>query len=68
MIVEDMVTMNIVRKGGKLGVIGLIFFFVWLNLIVLFGCYRGRSPQPPAEEEEEDIDDKLVVIDTCEYN
>ncbi len=67
MIVEDTVTMNIVRKGGKLGLIGFIFF-VLLNLIVLFGCYRGRSPQPPAEEEEEDIDDKLVVIDTCEYN
>ncbi|XP_051520303.1 heterogeneous nuclear ribonucleoprotein U-like protein 1 [Myxocyprinus asiaticus] len=27
---------------------------------------RGRSPQPPAEEEEDEIDDKLVVIDT--YN
>uniref|UniRef100_A0A8C2DPV7 Heterogeneous nuclear ribonucleoprotein U like 1 n=1 Tax=Cyprinus carpio TaxID=7962 RepID=A0A8C2DPV7_CYPCA len=66
MIVEDMVTMNIVRKGGKLGLLGFTLFFVLLNLIVLFGCFRGRSPQPPAEEEEEDIDDKLVVIDT--YN
>ncbi|XP_072530819.1 heterogeneous nuclear ribonucleoprotein U-like protein 1 isoform X2 [Salminus brasiliensis] len=27
---------------------------------------RGRSPQPPAEEDEEDFDDSLVAIDT--YN
>lgn len=27
--------------------------------------YRGRSPQPPAEEEEEDFDDTLAAIDTC---
>lgn len=29
-------------------------------------CSRGRSPQPPAEDEEEDFDDSLVAIDTCE--
>ncbi len=28
MIVEDTVTMNIVRKGGKLGLIGFIFFCI----------------------------------------
>lgn len=28
--------------------------------------YRGRSPQPPAEEDEDDFDDTLVAIDTCE--
>ncbi|MBV94608.1 Heterogeneous nuclear ribonucleoprotein U-like protein 1, partial [Eschrichtius robustus] len=27
---------------------------------------RGRSPQPPAEEDEDDFDDTLVAIDTCE--
>lgn len=27
--------------------------------------YRSRSPQPPAEEDEEDFDDTLVAIDTC---
>lgn len=27
---------------------------------------RGRSPQPPAEEEEEDFDENLVAVDTCE--
>ncbi|KAL1764773.1 heteroproteinous nuclear ribonucleoprotein U 1 isoform X1 [Sigmodon hispidus] len=26
---------------------------------------RGRSPQPPAEEDEDDFDDTLVAIDTC---
>lgn len=31
-------------------------------------CFRsrGRSPQPPAEDDEEDFDDTLVAIDTCE--
>lgn len=28
--------------------------------------HRGRSPQPPAEEDEDDFDDTLVAIDTCE--
>uniref|UniRef100_A0A672TH86 Heteroous nuclear ribonucleoprotein U like 1 n=1 Tax=Strigops habroptila TaxID=2489341 RepID=A0A672TH86_STRHB len=32
------------------------------------GCARrGRSPQPPAEDEEEDFDDTLVAVDTCEW-
>lgn len=26
---------------------------------------RSRTPQPPAEDEEENIDDSLVTIDTC---
>lgn len=29
--------------------------------------YRSRTPQPPAEDEEENIDDTLVTIDTCKY-
>lgn len=31
----------------------------------LLWFHRGRSPQPPAEEEEEDFDDTLAAIDTC---
>jgi hypothetical protein len=31
-----------------------------------FSQHRGRSPQPPAEEDEDDFDDTLVAIDTCE--
>ena len=27
---------------------------------------RSRTPQPPAEDEEECIDDTLVTMDTCE--
>lgn len=30
-------------------------------------CHRGRSPQPPAEDDEEDFDETLVAIDTCEW-
>lgn len=29
---------------------------------------RSRTPQPPAEDEEENIDDSLVTIDTCKCN
>uniref|UniRef100_A0A7N5JES8 Heteroous nuclear ribonucleoprotein U like 1 n=1 Tax=Ailuropoda melanoleuca TaxID=9646 RepID=A0A7N5JES8_AILME len=29
---------------------------------------RGRSPQPPAEEDEDDFDDTLVAIDTCDLH
>ena len=32
------------------------------------GTHRARSPQPPAEEEEEDFDDTLVAIDTCKQS
>lgn len=36
-----------------------------INTLVLL--YRSRTPQPPAEDEEENIDDTLVTIDTCKY-
>uniref|UniRef100_A0A4W5QY41 Heterogeneous nuclear ribonucleoprotein U-like 1 like n=1 Tax=Hucho hucho TaxID=62062 RepID=A0A4W5QY41_9TELE len=36
------------------------------NLCSTLSSHRARSPQPPAEEEEEDFDDSLVAIDT--YN
>lgn len=35
------------------------------NLILFLILYRSRTPQPPAEDEEENIDDTLVTIDTC---
>lgn len=37
------------------------------NLYTLLILYRSRTPQPPAEDEEENIDDTLVTIDTCKY-
>lgn len=37
-----------------------------INTLVLL--YRSRTPQPPAEDEEENIDDTLVTIDTCKYD
>lgn len=43
----------------------LFFILSGHTLLCLFR--RGRSPQPPAEEEEEDFDENLVAIDTCEY-
>lgn len=36
-----------------------------LNFLLIF--YRSRTPQPPAEDEEENIDVTLVTIDTCKY-
>lgn len=32
---------------------------------ILITFTRSRTPQPPAEDEEENIDDSLVTIDTC---
>lgn len=37
------------------------------KLNTLLTLYRSRTPQPPAEDEEENIDDTLVTIDTCKY-
>lgn len=65
-------TTSIVRKGGKSHpciyplLLPLVLYTVWTHFSGLFR--RGRSPQPPAEEEEEDFDENLVAIDTCEYN
>lgn len=48
----------------------LFFFFVMCSptstcLDICFLYCRSRTPQPPAEDEEENIDDTLVTIDTC---
>ena len=32
----------------------------------MFVLCRSRTPQPPAEDEEECIDDTVVTMDTCE--
>lgn len=42
-------------------------FFSFKNLIVCL-LLRSRTPQPPAEDEEENIDDTLVTIDTCKFH
>lgn len=34
------------------------------DLMLVF-LSRSRTPQPPAEDEEENVDDSMVTIDTC---
>lgn len=45
-------------------------YFVYIagcKFHTLLILHRSRTPQPPAEDEEENIDDTLVTIDTCKY-
>lgn len=72
MMAVDMDTTSIVKTGGSSHACFFSFFsspsssIVWTHTLLLCSLCRGRSPQPPAEEDEEDFDENLVAIDTCE--
>lgn len=43
-------------------------FFHSLTCWNVFIFHRSRTPQPPAEDEEEGVDDSLITIDTCKLS